>query len=475
MRRLVSYGALGSAILVLSVSAAHAVDLRYAYMLPKTLIDANISYTFKGCQENDGFAKIAITPTLTPRAVPDLFVHQRVFDISFFESAKVTDRNISLATYSGSRILSSIGSQPTNQTGQIISNILTGATKLLAVGLGTASAQSEGSAEISVCTKTKAYELSKDVEAKQASINGWQELLAQGVNEAGSKQLNAQIAAAQALIAADQEKLTLTVKATLDPGITSADKEIEGSTDPTSLDTSTRAKLARSGVVAHLCPSSEQLGKWFDSKFTGLSKKSAVSACDKFPSLDVGIYFDLAAAHSTPWDENGHLKNPNQTEFLATQLGPGEVYRDVAYIPVEVWKAKDKARKCNPNPENDKTDSCQFQTELLASPQIMPFGQFGVGQALPFDAPIFKSYTWSITFLENGEITKADFTGKASLVPATSSFQTAASAANSIATEMRNASSVSANATALQAQADYIYQSHRLDLCQTSPATCPRQ
>jgi hypothetical protein len=106
-------------------------------------------------------------------------------------------------------------------------------------------------------------------------------------------------------------------------------------------------------------------------------------------------------------------------------------------------------------------------------PQLIPFGQFGVPQVLPFDAGTFQSLTWQVTFLENGEITTASFSSKASGVNATSFLGSAVSAANQIATENRNATSASSAATALQSQADEIYQTRRLQICQTDPTNCP--
>ena len=40
-------------------------------MLPKTAIDATIVYTLDKCEAN--WVSVKITPTLAPRAVPDVF------------------------------------------------------------------------------------------------------------------------------------------------------------------------------------------------------------------------------------------------------------------------------------------------------------------------------------------------------------------------------------------------------------------
>jgi hypothetical protein len=71
--------------------------------------------------------------------------------------------------------------------------------------------------------------------------------------------------------------------------------------------------------------------------------------------------------------------------------------------------------------------------------KTLPFGQFGVPRKLPLTAGAFQQLTWALTFSDTGELSESTFTSKASGVPLTSLFSTAATTANAVATESRNA------------------------------------
>jgi hypothetical protein len=107
------------------------------------------------------------------------------------------------------------------------------------------------------------------------------------------------------------------------------------------------------------------------------------------------------------------------------------------------------------------------------APKAVPFAQYGFTEKLPITARIFRTISWAVTFNEFGEVTNATFSSKAWGSNATSLFGSAASAASSIAAEQQKAASPSAQAAATQAQADEIYQTQRLALCEAHPASCP--
>jgi hypothetical protein len=95
---------------------------------------------------------------------------------------------------------------------------------------------------------------------------------------------------------------------------------------------------------------------------------------------------------------------------------------------------------------------------------------------VPYKADAFKNNGWSISFADNGEVTSASFATKSWGANITSLFSSAASAGNAIGTEQRaaaQANSPSNQAAALQSQADLIYETRRLALCQADPASCP--
>jgi hypothetical protein len=434
-------------------------------MLPKTVIDTTIVYTFDGC--HNGAAKIKITPTLTARTLPDPLVGQLKVDTASLE-AFWSDGNISIQTFPNSRILNSIGSSPTSQIGQIFGNIFGGVAKLAGITLGGAALAAEA-APLPTCvsdtTANSGPAIAKQIQELKDLITSAQLRLSRGEPEADEKKDNAAIQASQTLITTLDGKLTLTIKTTIDPGVTPVEVDADNKNPilpPPTKDSKVRADL----LVASICPSRTQLAKanWFEN----LDQLFATNdACTAIPSLKVNIYLDFPNGHSTLFDQPIIPGPYTQSAVLADK----QHYRDVAYIPVLVWRG-DRPSPGSPAPKETDSEAPRQPFQLLAS-QPMAFGQFGVPQSLPFTIDAFKTLTWQITFLEDGEITAATFSSHASGVNVSSFLGTAASTANSIAADQKSAPSPSAQASAIQGQADLIYQTERLHACQTSPANCP--
>jgi len=455
-------------LIFLSQSQSFAVDLRYTWMLPKTVIDATIAYTFEDCTDNK--LKLKITPTLVARSVPDTIVGRVAVDTealkSFWE-----DRNISIQTFAGSHILNSIGSSPTSQVGQVAGNILGGIAKLVGVALGVpVSVESLATnpppaspppAPQCGTSEGSAAAIATQIKALKTKIKGFQTDLLSGVDEATQKKDNAAIQAAQSLITNLQDQLTITIKTTIDPGVSPIN--VDADNDMAALQNPAKQSAIRNdGLLATICASQKQLdkAKWF----TNLDQifKDTRPHCAAIPYLEVNVYLDFPNGKGTMYDADH--KGP----YPQTAIEQGSLYRDVAYIPVLVWRG---AKQTTTAPV-DKDGSTNGPVQLIA-PQTIPLGQFGVSQTLPLAADAFKTLTWQVTFLEDGEITAASFSSKASGVNATAFLGTAVSAANSIATEQRSAASSSNQAAALQGQADLIYQTQRLALCQANPTNCP--
>lgn len=451
---------------------AAEVASRFTWMLPKTVIDTTIAYTFKECA--GGKPLINITPTLAAKAIPDLLVGQMQLATGDLQSI-TQDRGISLQTFGSSRILNSIGSSPTSQVAQIGGNILGGIAKLVAVAFGvpataadkstsspptTPLCASDSNPESAPAIANQIKRLKTEIQTLQAEIAG----LKSGPDpitppdQSVQRRDTAAIAAAQTLITTLQDKLTITIKTTIDPGVTPV--VVNTNSDGAPLPIPTRQSVVQnSGLVATICPSKKQLdnAKWFsniDKLFEGDK-----TACAAVPNLNVNVYLDFPHGHGTMYD------GTHQGKYEQTQVSSDDLYRDVGYIPVLVWRGVKSAKSDDSNPPTEPVQ--------LAQPMTMAFGQFGVAQVLDLKANAFKSLTWQVTFLEDGEITAASFTSKAVGVTATSLFGTAASAANSIATEQRSAANPENQATALQGQADLIYQRQRLALCEANPSTCP--
>ncbi len=437
-------------------SSAATVKLRYAWMLPKTVIDTTIVYTFQDCKNG---AKISITPTLVSRTLPDLRVGQKSIEPETLEAFS-KDKGISLQTFGSSGILNSIGSQPTSETSQIVGNILGGVAKLVGVFAPFALTAEAPPAPKCATGEESGAGIAEQIAGLKGKIKNYEKELSDGVDEAAQKRYAAAIQAAQSLITTLQSQLTISIKTTIDPGVSPVVVDTEN--DTSSYQIHGNGDVDNSTLIAMICPSKKQLekAKWFSNleELFGNGR----TACQAVPSLMINVYLDFPNGHSTMYE-------PDHTgPYKQTESPDGDHYRDVGYIPVLVWRGEKKSG--DPSKDADGTITGPVQ---LAPPLTMPFGQFGVSQKLPLEVRNFRSINWAVTFLESGERTNATFTSKAWGLNATNLFGSAASTANSIVTQERSIASPSTRATTLQGQADLIYQTERLHLCEQNPAKCP--
>lgn len=99
-------GVVLGAISVLAISSEVATALeadlstRYTWMLPKTVLDVTLAYSFQDC--TDTSAKFKITPTLAERPIADLRVGQKSLSPEAMQSFQ-QDKSISLQTFAGSQ------------------------------------------------------------------------------------------------------------------------------------------------------------------------------------------------------------------------------------------------------------------------------------------------------------------------------------------------------------------------------------
>ena len=455
-------------------------NAEYSWMLPKTVIDAEIVYTFKKCTANPEGITLSfnVAPTLTPRAVPDLAVGRLEINVNDLPSFS-KDRNIAIATSAGSHILGSIGSSPADQTASVIGNILGGVTKLAGIALGVSGGASvkippscsddpKGPNALvgTIKTDTDTIDKLETAISQMKKLDGTSPL-----DETTLKEYVAQIQALQTLVTEAQKKITLTIKGTIDPGFGFSRDTAppHPNTPPTQID--------KTGLIATIQPTDKELieKKWFK-----------VAPDPAGSPLLINVYMDFEQAilyldpeHAAEWKA---LKSYTQTPLkkaVAKQPATMDLYRDVAYIPVLIWKGDKYDVKCKsqdlpPSDDDDTpTPTCPKQ---LAAPRTLPFAQYGFAQRLPVDAPLFQSLSWAVTFTEFGEIANATFSTKASGNIATSLFGSAASAASSIASEQQKAAAAgnpTAQAAEIQGQADLIYEGKRLALCQAHPSSCP--
>ena len=140
-------GSISLSLVALTTSTVGALAIsvngptRYTWVLPRTVLDTTITYSFQDCafdaSKNTAIARFKITPTLAPVRLPtcgrelgrDPFPS---INFSRFSRTKASRSRRSKTSH----ILSSIGSQPADQTGTIIGNVIGGVTKLVSVAAG---------------------------------------------------------------------------------------------------------------------------------------------------------------------------------------------------------------------------------------------------------------------------------------------------------------------------------------------------
>ena len=424
----------------------------YSWTLPKSILDVSITYEYAGCVYVGGGKeyKIKVTPIVTPRGVPDPVPGLRTQSTGALH-ARWQDRNLTITTFANSHILNSVSAHPVGRGAEIIGNVLSGVGKIVGIGFGGMGAIP--SLDVGDCPDDNTNP-SHQINGYKKDIRKAQEKLAAGnVSDSQQKQYTSQIQALQALLQQEQARMSFTIKATIDPGYTDPQSVEVGSDAPPAVPFPSQppygspklGAIPRSGLIASLLPTPTQMKDvpWI----TNPIRDPIVAR------LGVNIYMDFT--HSIPPKQaEGAFYLPTNVDTNVDSDKDAITYRDVAYVPVLVWLGK-------------KDDP---EAQLLAN-TTLAFAQYGQAQVLPLSSSAFSDVNWSITFSELGEETKSDFTSKSMYQNASALFNPAASAASSVATELRSSSTN--QATALQNQADEIYQRNRLAICQANPANCP--
>jgi hypothetical protein len=406
-------------------------------MLPKTVVDTTIVYSFVSCgpPKDDPKNKarwelnLKITPTLVPKTLPDTLVGLKSINPALLKSFW-QDKNVTLKTFGGSHILGSIASAPVSQVGQIAANVLTGIGKVAAISFGVP-AVADVPPDAKLGCGTAQADRDK-ILAAQARIKELQYAMVDpnlgapstpgGPSKYGdlAKEYTAEIQSLQNSITALEAGLTLTVQKTVDPGFSPID--ILGNTPSGS---KPRAILS-DGLIAVFALSDDQLKKtnWFRD----------ISTIDPAVrhSTDVGIYLDFRKARPRIAHSRG---------YLPTSVGPGSQFREVAYIPIRVYQGSvpPPLPATRSRSQTGGEETAPAAKQLNDTGQTMVFGQFGIARSLPLSAGIFENLNWSVSFQENGEITDASFASKSLGVVLTTLFSNTASTANSVASEQRAA------------------------------------
>lgn len=396
---------------------------RYTWMLPKTIVSVSVVYTLTDCSDQTG--KVTISPTVTISNVsePDVDLG------SDFPNGMVSiepeqlrafwqDNNVTVKTNQSTHILSYLGSQPSDQTATIVGSLITTATKLTAVAFGVPVAAAPAIAAKYCGSANAVLKKVKDLQAQ---------LVDPAVTADSIKNIPTQIASLQTA-------LSITVQKKFDPGIS-----------PTPIN-----PITGRSFIGNIRPTLNQLkqSNWFDNNAV------AQSAYQSSKELRVDLYMDFE--HAFPLNsvkDAVSCNSESRCHFSRVKVTEGTLFREVSYIPVLAFQASDQ------------------ETPVLK--KILPFGQFGTPRNLPIVARAFEQLTWSLTFLDSGELTEATFTSKARGTALSTLLGSAASGANSIATESRAAAVAMDPATtrlqnenaALKAQIDnatYTQQLHTL-------------
>ncbi|WP_442755903.1 hypothetical protein ACNHKD_04415 [Methylocystis sp. JAN1] len=362
----------------------------------------------------------------------------------------------------GSHILTTLGASPANETGAIVGNVISGLANI--VGSIAGIVKTPGASAAAVSCKADIVTDVENLRSLPGAIASDQALLASmTTDDARQKPLTQKIQTEQAALQGLQDKLSATIKTTIDPGISAL--TLDGENDATtSFIAQGDGKIANDGLVARIAPGSggvKRICSWFNN-------------CDPAIAdvLSISVYLDFKhgqtlgqTADPSHWAEDWH-----QTVMDFPKNKISNDYRDPAHIPVEVWYPS--------RPDLSKPDAAKQlikdgKLKLLAAPTVVAFGQFGIAQNTPNDAKLFEKLNWTLTFNADGSVANASFTSQARGLAASQLLkggtQDLANATNSIV----NATSDAADSVAFKQKADKVYQERRYLQCMNPQGTCP--
>ncbi|RDV01070.1 hypothetical protein DXH78_17660 [Undibacter mobilis] len=433
-------------LLATTTGAAADPEAKFTWTLPRTVIDATITYTFEDCDDRNGVS-VTIKPTLVARPVPDSVVGTLDISSSTLQSW-TSDHSVTIKTFQNSHILQSIGATPVSQAATIANNIFSGIGKIAALVLGVAPLAASTEVTREKCGSASA-DKDKIVRLK-GTLVGLQQAILDATTEEQRKAAVAKVDAYQTVLAswtiASAAAHTLTLQATIDPGFTPIDV-----LDPTKRTSTRPADINPNGLIAMIVPTQKQIEE------SGWIKKGLQIDRESFEKLRVNLYMDFG--QTIPRAQASIDKARGQTE-VDDQPG-GHLYREVAYIPVYIyagtpldnWPTGGRGMGTTwPGVSNIVSQNEAKQNKMLGPPVRFPFGQYGRSMGLPVTAGFLKNQDWSITFLESGEITETKFVNKGLGVAASGMLNSAINTANAIAAEERAARAANSDTARLKAE-----------------------
>jgi hypothetical protein len=368
---------------VRAVSSAPPPQLAtFQWRLPRTVLDVDVTLQPLGCDGRD--FKVKVTPQVTPRAKPDDRIGNGGWITlkpdklqSFWADNSFTFKTIP----STGGLVQSVGSTSTSEVGQIISNTVSGVVKIAAAAFGVPVVAPAVPAAL--LQKQSSCGMATAVQSALDRITAYKKA-ALGASAEAAQKYATQI---QAL----QDSITIHVKTTIDPGVTSPD-----------------TKSTAEVLIFLEAPKRTDIVKaWLPD-----DKKDQVDALLARVTTEIRLDFGKAQPSC------GDSATPCTQE--TGPISDGTLYREARYIPVSIVTAAPAAAD-----------------GAASDPQNVPFGQFGVARTLPIEAKAFKNITWEVDMTSFGEVSGATFGAKSTGAAISSSFASAAGAANAIASEQR--------------------------------------
>lgn len=384
---------------VLSTEDATALSTfssAYSWTLPKTVLDVSAVWTFEGCNLAPGrkdyyLPDFSVKVTVAAKGMADRDLGPRAptgwisLDAADGMQSFWQDSQITVKTFNSSHLLQALGSTSTNQVGTIIGNVVTTVVKAAGIVLGSPATASSLWAEKTGCDMTAGganalYKKLQDTQKKLKDVDA---------DSAAGKKLVSSITTMK-------NQLNLTVSATIDPG-----KDVNGKPAP----------IPAGEALRIITPSSKQLN---DMHLLDKETLDDILSKNETNPLSLSVYLDFNRAN--PPSVAKCANSAQDCDRKTTPLSAGAMFREVAYIPVVVYKGIDKGAT----------------GAKLVYDNVFPFAQFGVSRSLPLKAPIFGKASWSFTFNELGEISEATWISTAKGVAMTGAASSIAGGASSI-------------------------------------------
>lgn len=419
----------------------------YVYWrLPKTVIEATVTFKLKSCtvpQNSRPRLEVEQSVALVTHGVPDndIFGEDGGSDpmvrvpisalSSFWQDRTLTVHHAADGT------LSQIGATSEDQTAAIIGNILTSAVKVASVVLGVPAGGPSLRAPPG-CSREPAR-----IRAEMDRINTI--IRNPRTSAAAATAYNLRLVDLQRQL----DRTIIVVRRLIDPGVSpiSCDSGTANCSDPPN------PTINADGLIATILPSREQLVN------AGWLTGDGGDQLDSIDDLKVSVFLDFP--HATPPIIAYCPLSP--CTHHRTVIDRSTQFREVAYIPLIVARGSDPTGA-----------GSGFQLTMNGGrpSAAVPFAQFGMPRALPISVGMFQRVQWVFNFNEYGEHTDVSFGSSARGVRATQLLQSGASAASSFAGEQRAADALASpetrdlqrEITALKAQVDAAALRDQVDL-----------